>query len=107
MHPLSEERQYHIGCKRDDLAEYLIIPGDPDRIQKIIKYWDSFREISCHREFRSTAGVYKGVPVSALSSGIGPSCMAIVVNEAASIGVHTFIQVGAVEPSKRTFNVAT
>jgi uridine phosphorylase len=95
MHPLSEERQYHIRCKRGDLAEYLIVPGDPDRIQKIIKYWDSFREISCHREFRSAAGVYKGVPVSALSSGIGPSCMAIVVNEAASIGVHTFIRVGS------------
>jgi len=33
-----------------------------------------------------------GVP---LSSGIGPYCMAIVVNEAASIGVHTFIRVGS------------
>lgn len=46
--------------------------------------------------------------MSALSSGIGPYCMAIVVNEAASIGVHTLLyEWAAVESSKETSDVAT
>ncbi|MBS7621724.1 nucleoside phosphorylase, partial [Candidatus Bathyarchaeota archaeon] len=96
VHSLSASgKQYHIACGRGDLAEYLLVSGDPDRVPKIAKFWDSAREISCHREFRSFTGEYKGVPISAISSGIGPACMAIVVNEASTIGVHTFIRVGS------------
>jgi len=96
MHSIKADKiQYHIACKKGDLAEYLLVPGDPDRVPKIVKFWDSAREVSCHREFRSITGKYKGVSISALSSGIGPACMAIVVNEASAIGVHTFIRVGS------------
>jgi uridine phosphorylase len=89
------EKQYHIQCRKGDLAEYLLVPGDPERVDKIASFWDYAKEISCHREFRSFTGKYKGVAVSALSSGIGPACMAIVVNEASRVGVHTFIRVGS------------
>ena len=96
MHRInSTERQYHIACTKGDLAEYLLVPGDPDRVVKITRFWDFAKEVSCRREFRSFTGAYKGVPISALSSGIGPACMAIVVNEAARVGVHTFIRVGS------------
>ncbi|MEM3731455.1 MAG: nucleoside phosphorylase [Candidatus Bathyarchaeia archaeon] len=96
MHKIaSRSTQYHINCRRGDLAEYLLVPGDPDRVPKIVSFWDSAREISCHREFRSYTGKYKDVPISAISSGIGPACMAIVVNETANIGVHTYIRVGS------------
>lgn len=96
MHSIKKDkRQYHIACKKGDLAKYLLVPGDPDRVPKIAKFWDSARDVSCHREFRSATGTYKGVPISAISSGIGPACMAIVVNEASAIGAHTFIRVGS------------
>jgi len=93
--PEPDKKQYHIACGKGDLAEYLLVPGDPERVPKIAKFWDSAKEISCHREFRSFTGKYKGVQVSAISSGIGPACMAIVVNEASALGVHTFIRVGS------------
>ena len=92
---VSTRKQYHIACGRGDLAEYLLVPGDPDRVPRIAKFWDSAREVSSHREFRSYSGRYKGVPISALSSGIGPACMAIAVNESSNIGVNTFIRVGS------------
>ncbi len=96
MHSMSSSgKQYHIACEKGDLAEYLLVPGDPDRVPKIASLWDSAKEISSHREFRSFTGNYKGVSISALSSGIGPACMAIVVNEASSIGVRTFVRVGS------------
>lgn len=92
---ISGDKQYHIACRRGDLAEYLLVPGDPDRVLRIGGFWDSAKEIVSHREFRSATGKYKGVPISALSSGIGPACMAIAVNEASNIGVNTFIRVGS------------
>jgi len=96
MHPTDiSGKQYHIACGKGDLTEYLLVPGDPGRVPKIARFWDSAKDISCHREFRSAIGEYKGVPISALSSGIGPACMAIVVNEAARIGVKTFLRVGS------------
>jgi len=93
--PANEERQYHINCKVGDLSKYLLIPGDPKRVEKIASYWDEAIEIAHHREFRSFTGKYKNVKLSAISSGIGPSSMAIVVNEAANIGVENFIRVGS------------
>lgn len=97
MHPTSAGagEQYHIRCKRGDLAKYLLVPGDPDRVPKIAKFWDESREVACHRGFRSFTGKYKRVPISAMSSGIGPAAMAILVNEAANVGVETFVRVGS------------
>lgn len=91
----SSRKQYHIACGPGDLAEILLVPGDPDRVPRIAAFWDSAREVSSHREFRSYTGKYNGVPISALSSGIGPACMAIAVNESSNIGVNTFIRVGS------------
>ncbi len=96
MHRLgSDGEQYHIACREGDLADYLLLPGDPDRVIKIVKFWDSAEEVSSRREFRSFTGKYGGVPISVLSTGIGPACMAIAVNEASNVGVRTFIRVGS------------
>lgn len=95
MRQNSEGMQYHIACGRGDLARYLLLPGDPDRVSKIVKFWDSAREVASHREFHSYRGRYKCVPISVLSTGIGPACMAIAVDEAANVGAHTLIRVGS------------
>jgi uridine phosphorylase len=87
--------QYHIACKKGDLAKFLLVPGDPERIPKITKFWNTVKEISVHREFRSATGTYKGTRVSALASGIGPACMAIAVNEASAVGVRNFVRIGS------------
>ena len=95
-------KQYHIACGQGDLAEYLLVPGDPDRVPRIASFWDSAKEVSSNREFRSFTGTYKDVAVSALSSGIGPACMSIAVNEASNIGVRTFVRVGSTGAIQRS-----
>lgn len=54
MHPTFKgaREQYHIRYKRGNLAEYLLVPGDLDRVPKIAKFWDESREVACYREFR-------------------------------------------------------
>jgi uridine phosphorylase len=101
---VSSSKQYHIACGKGDLAEYLLVPGDPDRVSRIAGFWNSAEEIVSHREFRSFTGKYKGVPISALSSGIGPANIAIAVNEASAIGVNTFIRVGSTSAIQKDIN---
>lgn len=103
-----ESKQYHISCRTGDLDETLLIPGDPDRIPKIASSWDTSEGVASNREFRSAKGIYHGMHLSALSSGIGPACMSIVVNEASKIGVKNFIRVGstgALQPNVKTGDV--
>jgi uridine phosphorylase len=94
--PQTEEGyQYHIACKPGDVARYVLLPGDPERVPKISSLWDEAREIAFHREYRTHTGKYKGVPISVTSTGIGGPSTAIAVEELAAIGADTFIRVGS------------
>ncbi|MGQ9845816.1 MAG: uridine phosphorylase [Caldisericia bacterium] len=90
----NEGKQYHIDLKPGDLSHYVLMPGDPGRVDRILKTWDEGKILSFHREYKSATGKFKGVEISALSTGIGGPSLAIAVEEAARIGVHTFIRVG-------------
>ncbi len=87
--------QYHIACGPGDVARYVLLPGDPDRVPVISAQWDEFREVAFHREYRTHTGKYKGIPVSATSTGIGSPSAVIAVEELARIGADTFIRVGS------------
>ena len=90
------ERQYHIGLGPGELAEYILLPGDPDRTPKIAQRLDSIDRENRHREFASATGTYRGLPVSIVSTGIGTDNVEIVVAEILAITEHpTFIRVGS------------
>ncbi len=87
--------QYHIQCARGDVARYVLLPGDPERVKVISEQWDERREIAYHREYRTHTGKYKGTEISATSTGIGSPSAVIAMEELARIGVDTFIRVGS------------
>ncbi len=104
--PETEEGlQYHIMLKPGDVAPYVLLPGDPDRVPKIAKYWDEARHVARHREYNTYTGKYKGVPISATSTGIGGPSTAIAVEELLRIGAHTFIRVGTTGAIQRDIKV--
>lgn len=88
------KKQYHIGCQAGDLTNYLLLPGDPQRVKKIAQIWDVQEKVAENREFFSMKGKFKGVDISCLSTGIGGSSATIAIEEAARLGVKTFIRVG-------------
>ncbi|WP_461863616.1 uridine phosphorylase [Thermococcus sp.] len=90
-----EGYQYHIACRPGDVARYVLLPGDPERVPKISSLWDEAEEIAFHREYRTHTGKYKGVQISVTSTGIGGPSSAIAVEELAAIGADTFIRVGS------------
>ncbi|RLG79816.1 MAG: uridine phosphorylase [Thermoprotei archaeon] len=88
-------RQYHIDAAPGEVAPYVLLPGDPERAEKIARSWDEHRLVSKHREYITYTGKYKGVPISVTSTGIGGPAAAIAVEELAAIGATTFIRVGS------------
>jgi uridine phosphorylase len=87
--------QYHLRLKPGDIGEYVLLPGDPDRVLRIAKHLTDAEEIVFHREYRTCTGTYKGVRISATSTGIGCPSAAIAVEELANIGAKVFIRVGS------------
>ena len=72
-----------------------ILPGDPGRVTRIAALLDHPRELAYNREFRSIAGMYKGVEVIACSTGIGGSSASIAVEELHNIGIDHMIRIGS------------
>ncbi len=90
------ERQYHIGLGPGELAEYILLPGDPDRTPRIAERLDSIELERHNREFVTVTGSYRGQPVSVVSTGIGTDNVEIVVAEILAITERpTFIRVGS------------
>ena len=90
------ERQYHIGLGPGELAEYILLPGDPDRSARIGSRFDSIELEQRHREFATVTGTYRGQRVSVVSTGIGTDNVEIAVAEILAITERpTFIRVGS------------
>ena len=90
------ERQYHIALGPGELAEYILLPGDPDRTARIAARLDSVEFEQRHREFASATGMYRGERVSVVSTGIGTDNVEIVVAEILAVTERpTFIRVGS------------
>lgn len=94
--PVTENReQYHLEVKQGDVAKTVLIPGDPQRVERISALWDETRQVAMHRQFVTHTGKYKGADISACSTGIGGPGTAIVIEELANVGADTFLRVGS------------
>jgi len=104
------ERQYHIELGPGELAEYILLPGDPDRTSRIASRFDSIEFERRNREFASVTGRFRGQRVSVISTGIGTDNVEIVVAEILAIVERpTFIRVGssgALQPEMRLGDLA-
>ena len=90
------ERQYHIGVGPGDLADYILLPGDQDRVELVASQFDSVDLRHRHREFATATGTYRGLRVSCVSTGIGTDNVEIVVSEILAITQKpTFIRIGS------------
>ncbi|WP_423745259.1 nucleoside phosphorylase (plasmid) [Haladaptatus sp. SPP-AMP-3] len=101
----SADVQYHIEVGEDDVANAVLLPGNPERVEKITQFWDSADEKAFHREYRTVTGDYDGTPISVTSTGIGSPSAAIAVEELARIGADTFVRVGSCGAIQPEMNV--
>lgn len=88
-------QQPHIQLDESLNIKYAILPGDPARVDRIAALLDDPVELAFNREFKSLKGTYKGVPVLALSTGIGGASITIAIEELKNIGVTHVIRIGS------------
>ncbi len=95
---------FHLHIKPDELADNVILVGDPGRVDMVSEYLEDkeFRHQS--REFVSVTGKYAGKRLTVLSTGIGTDNIDIVMNELDALANIDF-GTREVREKKRTLNI--
>ncbi|MCL2209175.1 MAG: uridine phosphorylase [Treponema sp.] len=88
------EKQYHVGFDDSHGAKYVILPGDPGRVEKIAAHLDNPRFFCRNREYTTWLGELSGKTVMVMSTGMGGPSTAIGVEELYLTGIRDFIRVG-------------
>lgn len=72
---------YHLDLRPEELADTIILVGDPDRVKVVSKYFDKIECTRQHREFITHTGFISDRRISVISTGIGPDNVDIAMNE--------------------------
>jgi len=91
----NDDQQYHLEISPGDIADSVLLPGDPERIETVVTDWTSHEIRGNHREYRTATGYHEGTPISVTSTGIGSPSAAIAVEELARVGADTLLRVGS------------
>lgn len=87
----------HIGASKGDIAETVLMPGDPLRAKFIAENF--LENAKCYTEVRGMygyTGTYKGKKVSVQGSGMGVPSISIYVNELINdYGVKKIMRIGS------------
>ena len=77
----SDGSVYHLNLLPEEIADKIILVGDPDRVSKVSKYFDKIEVKKNKREFYTHTGELRGQRITVMSTGIGTENIDIVMNE--------------------------
>ena len=77
----SDGSVFHLHIRPDQLSDKIIMMGDPGRVTLTASFFDSIECEIESREFHTITGTYKGKRITAISHGIGPDNIDIVITE--------------------------
>ncbi len=82
------------GLRPGQVAPHVLLCGDPARVDALAQRFTGAEEVCRVREYRVVTGALDGAPLTAASTGIGAPSTAILLEELAKLGAHTFLRVG-------------
>lgn len=94
---------FHLGLTKAmlDGAKLAIVPGAPERVERIARLLENPKFLASTREFTSWLGYINSQAIVVCSTGIGGPSVSIAVEELAQLGVRTFLRIGttgAIQP---------
>jgi uridine phosphorylase len=98
-------KQPHVLCEPGDVHDLALLPGDPDRVDRIAGLCDDHELVAENREYRVVNATYGDRELTLCSTGIGCPSAAIAVEELAAVGVETFVRVGTTGALQRGMEV--
>jgi len=86
----------HINAEKGAFGEALLLPGDPLRAQHVAKtFLDEARQVTSVRNMLGFSGLYDGLPVSVMGTGMGVPSVSIYATELIKeYGVRRLIRIG-------------
>jgi len=85
----------HLKAKKGDVAERVVVAGDPARVVQLSKMLGGARLVNENRGFVTYTGNYNGTPITAACHGIGASSCAIVFEELTMLGAKAVVRLGS------------
>ena len=84
----------YLKSQTGDLGDFVLLTGDPARVDRIAGHLESLTYEMQNREFYIKTGEFQGQRFSGVSSGIGAPSAAIAIEELAQLGVKAIVRVG-------------
>ena len=95
---------YHLNLLPEELAQNIIVVGDPDRVKMVSQYFDNIEVNTRHREFVTHTGTIGKKRISVISTGIGTDNIDIVVNEIDAL-VNINLRSREIKPTRASVNI--
>lgn len=95
---------FHIHLKPEELADKVILVGDPGRVDMVGEFLEEKEFRHASREFVSITGKYRGSRITVLSTGIGTDNIDIVLTELDSLANVDF-KTREVRPEHRCLTI--
>lgn len=92
---------FHLHLKPEQIADTIILVGDPGRAETISAMFDVVEMTVRNREFLTTTGTYNNQRLTVLSTGIGTDNIDIVINELDALA-NIDLQTREIKPNKRS-----
>lgn len=95
------------GFTVPDMGEYALLPGNPRRVSLMAEQWDegSVKKYDLNRGYCAATGTYKGIQITAMSTGMGGPNLELPLTTMAGEGVNTFIRVGTTGAIQKDINI--
>lgn len=95
---------YHLNLLPEDLADTVILVGDPERVSTVSRNFDTVEICKQKREFITHTGFIGSNRISVISTGIGTDNIDIVLNEL-DVLCHVNLATREVKSSKRDLSL--
>lgn len=95
---------YHLNLHPEELADNVILVGDPGRVEMISSMFDTVEVKKQNRELITHTGMYKGKRISVISTGMGTDNIDIVLTELDAL-VNIDLKTRTEKESHRSLNL--
>ncbi len=103
--PLNQDGSvYHLNLLPSDIGQDIIFVGDPERVERVSKFFDSVEIKKAKREFVTHTGTLNGKKLTVLSTGIGTDNIDIVINELDAL-VNIDLETREIKPEHTSLNI--
>ena len=92
---MEEKRLLHTNLCKSEVCRYALLPGSPQRVERIANYLENPVKIRVNREYETWMGNLEGEKVLVMSTGMGGPSTAIGIEELYELGCDTMIRVGS------------